>query len=51
MSQYIHFTEQQKTQARQTDIAELLRSQGETLKRSGSESEWMDGGQKVTMMK
>ena len=49
MSQYIHFTEQQKTQARQTDIAELLRSQGETLKRSGSESEWMDGGQKVTI--
>lgn len=49
MSQYIHFTEQQKTQARQTDIAELLRSQSETLKRSGSESEWMDGGQKVTI--
>jgi len=49
LSQYIHFTEQQKTQARQTDIAELLRSQGETLKRSGSESEWMDGGQKVTI--
>lgn len=49
MSQYIHFTEQQKTQARQTDIAELLRSQGGTLKRSGSESEWMDGGQKVTI--
>lgn len=49
MSQYIHFTEQQKTQARQTDIAELLRSQGETIKRSGSESEWMDGGQKVTI--
>lgn len=49
MSQYINFTEQQKTQARQTDIAELLRSQGETLKRSGSESEWMDGGQKVTI--
>ena len=49
MSQYIHFTEQQKTQARQTDIAELLRSQGETLKRSGSESEWMDGGQKVNI--
>ena len=37
MSQYIHFTEQQKAQARQTNIAELLRSQGETLKRSGSE--------------
>ena len=49
MSQYIHFTEQQKEQARQTDIAELLRSQGETLRRSGSEYEWMDGGQKVTI--
>lgn len=49
MSQYIHFTEQQKTQARQTDIAELLRSQGETLKRSGSEYEWRDGSEKVTV--
>ncbi len=49
MSDYIHFTEGQKAQARQTDIAKLLRSQGETLKRSGSEYEWMDGGQKVTI--
>lgn len=49
MSQYIHFTEQQKAQARQTDIAELLRSQGETLKRSGSEYEWRDGSEKVTV--
>lgn len=49
MSQYIHFTEQQKAQARQTNIAELLRSQGETLKRSGSEYEWRDGFEKVTV--
>lgn len=47
--QYIHFTEQQKQQARQTDIAELLQSQGETLRRSGSELEWRDGSQKVTI--
>jgi len=49
LSQYIHFTEQQKAQARQTNIAELLRSQGETLKRSGSEYEWRDGSEKVTV--
>lgn len=48
-SRYIHFTDQQKEQARMTDIAELLRSQGETLKRSGSEYEWKDGSQKVTI--
>ena len=29
MSQYIYFTEEQKTQARQTDIVSLLKSQGE----------------------
>ena len=32
-----------------TDIAELLRSQGETLKRAGAEYEWRDGSQKVTI--
>lgn len=48
-NQYIPFTEQQKEQARTTDIAELLRSQGEILKRSGSEVEWKDGSQKVTI--
>ena len=46
---YIHFTDEQKQQARQTDLAELLRRQGETLKRSGSELEWRDGSQKVTI--
>ena len=48
-TQYIHFTEQEKEQARQTDIAQLLYSQGETLKRSGSEYEWKNGSQKVTI--
>lgn len=46
---YIHFTDEQKEIARQTDIADLLRRQGEILKRSGSELEWRDGSQKVTV--
>ena len=49
MSTYIHFTEEQKTQAHQTDLISLLKSQGETVKRSGSEYEWKDGSQKVTI--
>ncbi len=48
-TRYIHFREDQKEQARRTDIASILRSQGETLKRSGSEYEWRDGSQKVTI--
>lgn len=48
-TKYVHFTDEQKEQARQTDLCELLRSQGEKLKRSGSEYEWMDGSQKVTI--
>lgn len=46
---YIHYTEQQKEQARRTDLCELLRSQGEQLKRSGSEYEWRNGSEKVTI--
>lgn len=46
---YIHFTEEQKEQARQADLADLLRRQGEKLKRSGSEYEWHDGSAKVTI--
>ncbi len=48
-TRYIHFTDEQKEQARQTDLVSLLKSQGETLKRSGSEMEWRDGSQKVTI--
>ena len=32
---YIHFTEEQKLQANQVDLAEFLRLKGETLIRSG----------------
>jgi hypothetical protein len=50
MSQkYIYFTEEQKRRAHQTDIAKLLSRQGEKLKPSGSEYQWMDGSQKVTI--
>lgn len=49
VSTYIHFTEEQKEQARQTDLVELLCSQGEKLKPSGHEYEWRDGSAKVTV--
>ena len=49
MSGYIPFTDEQKEKARRTDLAGLLRSQGETLRKSGSELEWLDGSQKVTI--
>lgn len=49
MSKYINFTKEQKQQAHNTDIAELLRSRGEILKRSGSEYQWRDGSEKVTI--
>ena len=48
MAKYTHYTEQQKEQARMTDIADLLRRQGEKVKRAGSEQEWLDGSQKVS---
>ena len=48
-TKYIPYTAEQKEQARRTDIADLLRRQGEKLKRSGSELEWLDGSQKVTI--
>lgn len=49
MSHFIYFTDEQKEQARQTDLLSLLRSQGEKVKRSGTEYEWKDGSQKVTI--
>lgn len=48
-TKYIHFTEEQKERASQTDLVALLLSQGEKLKHSGSEYEWLDGSQKVTI--
>ena len=32
LSSYIHFTEEERERARNTDLVELLKSQGETLK-------------------
>lgn len=49
MSGYVHYTDEQKERARQTDIVSLLERQGERVKRSGSEYEWLDGTAKVTI--
>ena len=49
ISKYINFTKEQREQARRTDLANFLISQGEQVKRSGSEYEWLDGSQKVTI--
>lgn len=49
MSSYIYFTDEQKAQARQTNLVSLLESQGETVKRSGKEFVWKDGTQRVTV--
>ena len=45
MGTYIPFTEQQREQARRTDLAASLRQCGEKVKRSGSENMWLDHGQ------
>lgn len=49
MGNYIPFTEQQREDARRTDLAALLRQQGEQVKRSGTEFVWLDHGQRVTI--
>lgn len=49
MPGYTPFTREQREQAQRTELCALLRSQGETLKCSGSEYEWRDGAQKVTI--
>ena len=49
ISTYIHFTKEQREQARRTDLANFLISHGEKVKKSGSEYEWFDGSQKVTI--
>ncbi len=46
---YIHFTEEQKQQARKTNIVGLLQSQGEQVRKSGSEYEWLYNSQKITI--
>ncbi len=49
MSSFYYFTKEQKERARNTDLVQFLRNQGEKLKRSGSEYEWRDGSEKVTV--
>ena len=49
MRTYIPFSEEQREQARLTDLAAFLRQCGEEVKRSGSENMWLDHGQKVTI--
>ena len=49
MSKYINFTKEQREQARRTDLANFLIRQGEKVRKSGSEYEWLDGSQKVTI--
>ena len=43
------FSKQEREKARETDIAEILRSRGETVKRVGREYEWLNRGQKVSI--
>lgn len=49
MSRYIHFSNTEKETACQTDIAELLKRNGERLSRNGKESYWLDGTSKVSI--
>ena len=49
MSELYYFSTEQKEIVQRTNLVELLRSQGETLKPSGSEYEWLCQGQKVTV--
>ena len=49
MSNYIHYTQEQKDKARATNLVDLLQRQGEHLKRSGAEYQWRDGSNKVTI--
>ena len=49
MSEFVYFTPQEKEAARNADIAEMLERQGERLKRSGSEFEWGEGSERVTI--
>lgn len=49
MSEYIHFTKEEREKARRTDLANFLIGQGEKVKKSGSEYCWLDGSQKVTI--
>ena len=46
---YIYFTEQEKQQANQADIAAYLTSHGETVRKCGSEYSWESPAGKVSI--
>lgn len=49
MGEYIPFAREDVDRASQTNLEEFLRRRGETLKRSGSEWQWGEGSNKVTI--
>ena len=49
MSEYIPFTEEEKLRAGSADIAELLREQGEEVRRMGRELVWMKDSEKISI--
>lgn len=49
MGEYIPFSREDVDRASQTNLEEFLRRRGETLKRSGSEWQWGEGSNKVTI--
>ncbi len=49
MGEYIPFAREDVDRASQTNLEEFLRRRGETLKRSGSEWQWGEGSEKVTI--
>ena len=48
-SNYIRLSQEEIDRAKHTDLAMMLQGMGETVRRSGSEYEWQDGGRKVTL--
>lgn len=49
ISTFQYFTKEQKEKAHNANIVHLLISQGERVKKSGTEYEWLDNGMKVTI--
>lgn len=49
MGKYIHFSQEERERAHRTDLVALLRGQGETLTKSGSEWQWGEGSNKITI--
>ena len=46
-SNYVRLSQEEIDSAKHTDLAMMLQGMGETVRRSGSEYEWLDGGRKI----